>query len=144
MKIFALTLLTLIWLAWPPWTRAELVVVVNVENPLISLSSRQLVDLYMGRSNSYPNGESAYTTDLPEQSQERDYFYRTLVGKSSAQVNAYWARLLFTGKSEPPQTVRSSADVIALIKQNKNAIAYISKGDLVHGLKVVYKFEDSQ
>ncbi|NGN96741.1 hypothetical protein G5S52_03445 [Grimontia sp. S25] len=118
--------------------------VVNAENPLSALSSRQLVDLYMGRYNSYPNGESADTTDLPERSQERELFYRMLVGKSAAQVNAYWARLLFTGKSEPPQTVGSSDDVIALVRDNKNAIAYINEADLVDGLKVVYRFEDSQ
>ncbi|WP_251879476.1 hypothetical protein [Grimontia kaedaensis] len=98
----------------------------------------------MGRYNSYPNGESANTTDLPEKSKEREYFYRMLVGKSAAQINAYWARLLFTGKSEPPLTVRSSADVIALVKDNKNAIAYINEADLVDGLKVVYRFDDSQ
>ncbi|USH04108.1 hypothetical protein K6Q96_08410 [Grimontia kaedaensis] len=137
-------MLTLIWLAWSPGVRAELVVVVNADNPLSSLSSRQLIDLYMGRYNSYPNGESANTTDLPEKSKEREYFYRMLVGKSAAQINAYWARLLFTGKSEPPLTVRSSADVIALVKDNKNAIAYINEADLVDGLKVVYRFDDSQ
>ncbi|WP_231590815.1 hypothetical protein [Grimontia sp. AD028] len=98
----------------------------------------------MGRYNAYPNGESANTTDLPEKSKEREYFYRMLVGKSAAQINAYWARLLFTGKSEPPQTVRSSADVIALLKDNKNAIAYINEADLVDGLKVVYRFENTQ
>ncbi|WP_235956077.1 hypothetical protein [Grimontia sedimenti] len=144
MKKFVLALLTLTWLAWSPGARAELVVVVNAENPLSALSSRQLVDLYMGRYNSYPNGESADTTDLPERSQERELFYRMLVGKSAAQVNAYWARLLFTGKSEPPQTVGSSDDVIALVRDNKNAIAYINEADLVDGLKVVYRFEDSQ
>ncbi len=144
MKRFVFAILTLIWLAWSPGVRAELVVVVNAENPLSSLSSRQLIDLYMGRYNSYPNGESANTTDLPEKSKEREYFYRMLVGKSAAQINAYWARLLFTGKSEPPQTVRSSADVIALVKDNKNAIAYINEADLVDGLKVVYRFENTQ
>lgn len=144
MKRFVLALLTLIWLAWSSGTRAELVVVVNAENPVSSLSSRQLVDLYMGRYNSYPSGESANTMDLPERSEERELFYRLLVGKSAAQVNAYWARLLFTGKSEPPKTLGSPEDVISLVKGNINAIAYIKEADLVDGLKVVYRFENTQ
>ncbi|AMG32223.2 hypothetical protein AL542_16685 [Grimontia hollisae] len=132
------------WLAWASQLHAELVVVVNEQNPISSLSSRQLIDLYMGRYDSYPNGVIANTVDWPERSQEREMFYRQLVNKSTAQVNAYWARLLFTGKSEPPLTVASAGDIINFVKKNINAIAYLNETDLVDGLKVVYRFENTQ
>ncbi|MGF1767381.1 hypothetical protein L4D06_08340 [Enterovibrio makurazakiensis] len=144
MKKLVLALLTITWLAWAPSVRAELVVVVNQENPVADLSTRQVVDLYMGRFNAYPDGSEVLTTDLPNNSPVREAFYRQLVGKSVAQINAYWARLLFTGKSEPPQTVPSIDDVIDYVKKNKNAIAYINEAELTQGLKVVYRFENPQ
>ncbi|WP_241823970.1 hypothetical protein [Enterovibrio norvegicus] len=144
MKILVLAMLTIISLAWIPASRAELVVVVNQENPLANLSSRQLIDLYMGRSSHYPDGMMVLTTDLPDSSPEREAFYRQLVGKSAAQINAYWARLLFAGKSEPPYTISSTENAADYVKNNKNAIAYINEAELSQGLKVVYRFEDSQ
>lgn len=144
MKKFLLALLTLFWLAWGEPARAELVVVVSQDNPVSELSSKQLVDIYMGRYTAYPDGRAAYTADLPEDSPIREEFYRQLVGKSVAQVNAYWARLLFAGKSEPPQSQSSSKDVIDYLKGNNNAIAYLNESELVDGLKVVYRFENSQ
>lgn len=144
MKKIVLVLLTMTWLTWALPTRAGLVVVVNEQNPVSSLSSRQLIGLYMGRYNSYPNGITASTTDWPERSQEREMFYRKLVGKSAAQINAYWARLLFAGKSEPPIIVATPKKLIDFVKENKNAIAYLNEADVVDGLKVVYRFENTQ
>ncbi|WP_407333122.1 hypothetical protein [Enterovibrio sp. 27052020O] len=142
MKRLVLALLTTAWLAWSHGVRAELVVVVNAENPVTELSSRQLIDLYMGRFNAYPDGTAVLTTDLPADNPLREAFYRQLVGKSVAQINAYWARLLFTGKSEPPYTISSINGVTDYVKKNKNAIAYINEAELSTGLKVVYRFED--
>nr|WP_255555366.1 hypothetical protein [Enterovibrio paralichthyis] len=144
MKRLVLALLTVSWLAWGSPSHAELVVVVSKDNPISQLSSRQLIDLYMGRYNAYPDGRAASTTDLPEDSPLREAFYKKLVGKSVAQVNAYWARLLFAGKSEPPMTNESSQDVIKYIMNNTNGIGYLNESELVDGLKVVYRFEDTQ
>ncbi|MGF1706939.1 hypothetical protein [Enterovibrio baiacu] len=118
--------------------------VVNQDNPVESLSTRQVIDLYMGRYTSYPDGRTVNTTDLPDNSQEREDFYQQLVGKSVAQINAYWARLLFTGKAEPPKARSSSEDVVMYVEGNSNAIAYLYENSVTPGLKVVYRFEDPQ
>ncbi|KXF80714.1 hypothetical protein ATN88_07820 [Enterovibrio coralii] len=116
--------------------------VVNQANPVEELSSRQIMDLYMGRYTAYPDGSSVKTTDLPDNSPLREDFYNRLVGKSVAQINAYWARLLFTGKAEPPQAKPSEKDVVDYVRENRNAIAYIMESDVADGLKVVFRFED--
>ncbi|PKF50454.1 hypothetical protein AT251_11505 [Enterovibrio nigricans] len=102
------------------------------------------MDLYMGRYTAYPNGATADTTDLPDNSPLREDFYNRLVGKSVAQINAYWARLLFTGKAEPPQAKPSEQDVVNYVRENRSAIAYIKESNLADGLKVVFRFEDPQ
>ncbi len=142
MNILRPLYLILILLAWQGNVHADLIVVVNQNNPVEALSSRQITDIYMGRFNSYPNGHIANTTDHPQDSQIKVEFYSRLVGKSIAQINAYWARLLFTGKAEPPTTKLSGPEIVAFVQNNKNAIAYLDDATVIGNLKVVYRFEN--
>lgn len=117
--------------------QAAIVVIVNKDNPMDNFSRRDLVDLYMGRNLYFPDGALAIRLDLPPASAIRESFYQQLVGKSVAEVNAYWARLLFTGRASPPQAMESSIKVIEAVNKNRNAIGYINEEDLVDSVKVV-------
>jgi ABC-type phosphate transport system substrate-binding protein len=117
--------------------RAEIVVVVNPNNPIESFSRRELVDLYMGRTQSFSDGSMALRLDLPPDSQVRGDFYRGLVNKSVAEVNAYWAKLLFTGRASPPQVMDNSQSVLKAVRENKNAVGYIDSKDVDSSVKVV-------
>lgn len=130
-----LILLFIALLASP--SQAGVVVIVNAENTASDFSQRQLVDLYMGRNLYFPNGQLALRLDQSPSSEIRRTFYESLVGKSVAQVNAYWARLLFTGRASPPQVIRTSKDLLQAIKNNPNAVGYIDEKELEDGVKVI-------
>lgn len=117
--------------------QAGIVVIVNQENATSNFSQRQIVDLYMGRDLYFPNGEMALRLDQSPKSKVRHDFYKNLVGKSVAQINAYWARLLFTGRASPPQVISDSEGVLKAIRRNANAVGYINESELVAGVKVV-------
>ena len=135
LRVFILTFAALLVAA--PGAMAEILVIVNTDNPTTELSSRQIVDLYMGRNQSFPNGESAFPLDLSPDSSLRGQFYRSLTDKSVAQVNAYWARLLFTGRATPPRVMADSPTVMRAVRENRGAIGYIDSADLEQGVKVV-------
>jgi len=116
---------------------AEIVVVVNKQNPVDSLNRRELVDLYMGRTQHYPNGTLVLRLDQAPDSDTRSQFYRSLVNKSVAEVNAYWARLLFTGRASPPQVLDNSASVLDAVRKNPNAIGYVDSRDVDNSVKVI-------
>ncbi|OUS28548.1 hypothetical protein A9Q99_12935 [Gammaproteobacteria bacterium 45_16_T64] len=118
-------------------SQAGVVVIVNAENTASDFSQRQLVDLYMGRNLYFPNGQLALRLDQSPSSEIRRTFYESLVGKSVAQVNAYWARLLFTGRASPPQVIRTSKGLLQAIKNNPNAVGYIDEKELEDGVKVI-------
>lgn len=82
--------------------RADLVVVVNADNPTPALSREEVIHIFLGRYRQFPSGQGAEPYDQPTDSPERNLFYERLVGKSQAQINAYWARLTFTGRTRPP------------------------------------------
>lgn len=122
-------------LSWQ--AQAELVVVVHPSNPADSLSRREVVDLYMGRTQYFADGSLVLRLDQPPDSEARQDFYRGLVNKSVAEVNAYWAKLLFTGRASPPQVLRDSASVLGAVRSNVNAVGYLDSADVDDTVKVV-------
>lgn len=120
-----------------PLSAQELVVIVNPSNQTTELTHRQLVNLYMGRTQNYPDGKLALPVDQAPDSAARETFYKTLVGKSVAEVNAYWARLLFTGRASPPRSLADSETVLQVVRENRNAIGYIDSKYVDDTVKVV-------
>lgn len=120
-----------------PLSAQELVVIVNPTNQTTELSHRQLVNLYMGRTQNYPDGTLALPVDQAPDSAARQAFYERLVGKSVAEVNAYWAKLLFTGRASPPRSLTDSETVLRVVRENRDAIGYIESEYLDDTVKVV-------
>jgi len=146
MKKTILLLLALSGLWLPPMAQAQstnntLLVVVNSRNVSTAVSARDIADLYLGRTRNLPNGQSIVAVDHPGASAVRARFYRALTGKAITDINAYWARLLFTGQSSPPQPLADSAAVIEAIKSNPGLIGYVEQAQLPNpealGLKVI-------
>ncbi len=134
-KLLRLIFIFIALLASP--LQAGIVVIVNSENSTSDFSQRQLVDLFMGRDLYFPDGTMALRLDQSPKSQVRHDFYKNLVGKSVAQINAYWARLLFTGRASPPLVMSDSEGVLKAIKNNANAVGYINESELDSSVKVV-------
>lgn len=111
--------------------QAEMVVVVNAKHPAASMTSEQVANIYLGKDASFA------PVDLPESSPMRGEFYQKVAGKDAAQVKAIWARLIFTGKTQPPKEVGSSADAVKQVAGNDKGIAYVEKSAVDGSVKMV-------
>lgn len=116
---------------------AEIVVVVNNGNSVDELSQREVIDIYTGRKQSFPDGKPAIPIDQDMNSEIRVSFYRLLVNKSPSEINAYWARLLFSGRSSPPRMMPEAEVIIQAISENPSAIGYIDASMLDDRVKAV-------
>jgi|TARA_R110000764_G_scaffold92111_3_gene175403 ABC-type phosphate transport system substrate-binding protein len=119
----------------------EFVVVVNKSNAVNALSKREIIDIYMGRYLTFPDGETSKPLDLPAQSALKNDFYLKLVNKDEQKINAYWARLLFSGRAKPPTPSASVEDAINKIAASQFAIGYIPLSQVTDAVKVVYTFD---
>lgn len=117
-----------------------LVVVVNQASGIDSLTKKEVVDIFMGRYNRFPNGEMAYPIDLPSGSTGKSYFYKQLVNQSERKIQTYWSRLLFSGRAKPPETGESVPDVVNYVLSNKEAIAYLPRPMITPEMKIVFQF----
>jgi hypothetical protein len=67
----------------------------------------------------------AVPVDLGDGSAERDQFYATVAGKTPAQIKAYWSKVIFTGRGQPPRVVQNSGAMRRYVAANMDAIGYI-------------------
>jgi ABC-type phosphate transport system substrate-binding protein len=112
------------------WTSAlyadsEITVIAHSDNELGTLTRKQIADIYMGRITSLPNGSIPLPLDYQGDSPARTRFYESITGKSMAQVNAYWARLSFTGQASPPRRLPNKAAVMQVVGKNQDALGYV-------------------
>lgn len=117
----------------------DIVVAVRSDSEIGSLSRNEVVNIFLGRWRQLPSGQQARPLDQPMQSAERQTFYQSLINKSVAEINAYWARLLFTGRVSPPATVDSTEQAVDELLRNPNAIAYFERNRLDRRLRVVFE-----
>jgi ABC-type phosphate transport system substrate-binding protein len=106
---------------------ADVVAVVSSKSAITTLSKSQIVDIFLGRVSHFPDGLQAVPIDQPEGSAARDEFYAKVVGKSSAQMKAYWSKIIFTGRGQPSKEATSSAETKRRITENPAAIGYIER-----------------
>lgn len=130
MKFSIRTLVAISTLMVGAAAHAELVVIVNPKNSAASMTSEQVANVYLGKDNSFAPADLA-------DSAERNEFYSKVAGKDLAQVKAIWARLVFTGKTQPPKEFGSSADAVKFVAGNEKGIAYVDKSAVDGSVKAV-------
>lgn len=125
-----------------PSARADLVVVAHPQSGIERLSRDDVVNIYLGRYRRLASGGVAEPLDLPIDSELRSRFYRGLVDKNPAEINAYWARLVFSGKTRPPQVVDTVENALRLVATYPQALAYIQRSRVDARVKVVFELGD--
>src|SRR5215831_9496438 len=93
----------------------DVVAVVSAKRPATELSADQVADIFLGKTSRFPDGSIATPIDQSEDSPAREKFYAHFTGKSPAQVKAYWAKIIFTGRGQPPRQVPGSAEAKRVI-----------------------------
>lgn len=116
-------------------SHAETIVIMSAKSAAASLTIEQVADLFLGKVKTLPNGTVVVPVDLPEGSALRDEFYGKTCSKTAPQMKAYWSKMIFTGKGQPPKEVADSASVKKLVAENPNLIGYIDKSALDGSVK---------
>jgi ABC-type phosphate transport system substrate-binding protein len=107
------------------WASADVVAVVSANSAVKALTAEQLADIFFGRMSRFPNGLLAVPIDSREGSPVRNQFYAKITNKTPAQVRAYWSKIIFTGRGQPPRVLATDLDVKKFVILNVGAIGYI-------------------
>jgi ABC-type phosphate transport system substrate-binding protein len=110
---------------------AELVIIVNPGNPATRMFPSQAAQFFLGGSVMF------VPVEQPADSPIRAEFYKKVLEKEPAQVEAIWSKIAFSGKGKPPREMKSSAEVKKAVAANPKAIGYIEKSAVDDTVKVV-------
>jgi ABC-type phosphate transport system substrate-binding protein len=116
---------------------ADVVPVVSAKSSIDHLSRKDLTDIFLGRTARSPDGAPVVPVDQDEGSTTRDEFYTTFLGKTPAQLRAYWSKIIFTGRGKPPSSVPGGVEARKLVAMNPHAIAYVDRNQLDKTVKPV-------
>ena len=123
---------------------ADVYVVVNAANPARTMTQKEVLDLYMGRSRTFANNDFALPFDLPRDHPARAGFYLALTGQTLAQINSYWSRLMFSGQTMPPQPLPGEAAMLDVVRRNPGAIGYLTQEPGDKGVHTVLVLKDAK
>lgn len=119
--------------------QADVAVIVHSRNTLALQGPRQVQDIFLGRTRTYPDGRFALPID--QSSPLRQNFYQLLTKRPLEQIDAYWARLLFTGQASPPLRVPDDAAVLQTVRENEGAIGYVDPARVDETVRVLLLLE---
>lgn len=116
---------------------ADVVAVVSATNPVTTLGKHEVVDIFLGRANRFPNGRPVVPIDQAEGSRVRNEFYTRFAGMSAAQVKSHWSRIIFTGRGMPPREASDGVEVRNFVAARPDAIGYIERAVVDDSVKVL-------
>ena len=115
----------------------ELLVIVSAKNPVSVMRADQVADIFLAQTGRFPGGDEAVALDLPLGNPLRDEFYAKVAAKSPALMKAYWTKMVFTGRGQPPRELANSIAVRKLVAENPFMIGYIDRAALDASVKPV-------
>jgi hypothetical protein len=121
----------------------RLVVIVHPDSGVDALTNADAVNIFMGRYRKLPSGLVALPVDIDDRSAERRQFYRMLVRKDLAEIDAYWARLIFSGQTSPPLKVPDGHAALHLVASNRAAIAYVDRTLVDERVRIVMDLDSA-
>ncbi len=113
-------------------------VVVNGSNPVASVPKRVLSAMFLRKVAEWSNGVKVAPVDQKEGSPVRAAFSEDVHGKSVSAIKSYWGQMIFSGRGVPPPEKGAEAEVLAFVRANPGAVAYVSAADgALEGVKVL-------
>ncbi|MBI3805818.1 MAG: phosphate ABC transporter substrate-binding protein [Nitrospirae bacterium] len=113
-------------------------IIVNASNPASMMKKAQISNFFLKKAGTWENGHKVLPVDQVESSSVRKAFSEQVHGKDVHQIVSYWQKQIFSGREVPPVEKDSDREVLAYVRDNTDAIGYVSDGAAVgEGIKVV-------
>ena len=120
----------------------HLVVIANADSGVSQLTQDEARNLFLGRQKRLSSGLAALPVEQGVPPEIRSRFYHLLAHKDLAEINAYWARLFFTGQAHPPKQAASAEEVIRAVAAAPGGIGLLEWGKPDRRVKIVLTLAD--
>lgn len=118
----------------------ELAVVTSADLEVPTLDATGVERLFLAKTNRLGN----VNVKVAELNQEgvKERFYGHISGKTPSQLRAYWTKLIFTGKAQPPRQVDDIDALRKMLKEVPNVITYVPLDQVDASMRILYTLKD--
>lgn len=110
---------------------AQVVIIVNAQNPVSETTTSELRSIYYGQKNFWADGSKIEAVDLDEGLPERKDFSLKVFNLNPGEVERKYVKLAFSGTGHPPaQIIATSKKMLSFVAYNRSAIGYIDEAVL--------------
>lgn len=102
---------------------SKVVIVVNEGGPLITLSERDIRDIYLGEKR-FHGGVKVQPINYGE-GPVKDLFIAAIVKMTPKEYKLHWTRKIFQGGVTAPLIERRASEIVRFVAQEAGAIGYI-------------------
>lgn len=142
-RLVKLTLPLMIGIMLTGTARADLAVIVHPDNPVSSLSTDEVRQIFLGRMRLYPATQK--NIDPVDQNTTRptfEKFYRVVANLTPTTLQRLRAMYLFSGKGMLPKMLPSETEVVDFVAKHPEAIGYVKKEHVDQRVKTVLLIEE--
>lgn len=137
MKKIALLAATLVLATTGAVAHAALAIVAHPSNNAAGITLEEAEQIWLGKSRELANGRRVAPVDQGAGTASRAKFYKSVVKKDERELKAYWSKLIFTGKGQPPREIGDDAAVQAWVASHPDAIGYVDGKFVNSSVKVL-------
>lgn len=123
---------------WSHVVNADIAVIVHPSNQQV-LTDTDIKNLFTGRQKSFPDGNVAIVLNLTSGNETQSAFNNKALGRSDAQLKAFWSKVMFTGKGNPPKEV-DSTEMLKLIAENPSTVGVIDSSQVTSAVRVAITY----
>ncbi|MCC7516623.1 MAG: phosphate ABC transporter substrate-binding protein [Pseudomonadales bacterium] len=119
--------------------QAEVVVIANRSVSVSAITSEMAADIFLGKVSALPDGTKLIPVDQKDSRKSHREFYSKLIQKESAQLSAYWLRMMMSDEGVPPKKFANDEEVLALVSANPNVLGYVDAALVNDAVKVLLR-----
>ncbi|MGF1753214.1 hypothetical protein L4C33_06400 [Vibrio makurazakiensis] len=119
---------------------SEIYVVMSPDSQVEHISKKDLTALYLGRKRATDTGEEIHAIDRA--GELRSEFFNYISNMSINQIDAYWAKLHFSGRVPPLQSLEGYDELTKYLLNNPSFVGYVRDKPIGDELKVVMVIHD--
>jgi ABC-type phosphate transport system substrate-binding protein len=135
--LFNLSILLGVLLLAVPSKADEVVLIVNTDVPVSSITRDEVKRIFLGKKTSLEDWKGEIVFAIQKKTDAAIQFLSEYVGKSTYQYNIYWKKRVFAGKGKAPPAFSSDQEIAAFVSKTAGAMGFVSAGTAVLNAKII-------
>ncbi len=117
----------MVFFLFPPKEVQAIEIIANSNVLQQSISTNQLLAIYLGRRRTWPGGEGIKVVMLKQRDSLHTKFCRDLLHITPRKIKHSWDRVVFSGTGRGATEVKTQQEMLQIIKDTPGAVGYIDR-----------------